>query len=210
MSVVAFVDCETTGLHADRHEVWEVGLITPRQILAEGTPLTTYARQQWLLPVERLADADPFALEIGRFHTRHPQGNALPYTPGERPEVTPLATFARQFAKATHGLHLAGAVVSFDEERLRRLLWSQGQTHGWHYHVVDVEALAAGYLAHNAAMHSGDPSGAAFAAVARPPWDSNKLSDALGIDPNDYDRHTALGDCEWAKAIYDAVMGNAE
>jgi oligoribonuclease (3'-5' exoribonuclease) len=26
---VCFVDCETTGLDPDRHEIWEVGLITP-------------------------------------------------------------------------------------------------------------------------------------------------------------------------------------
>ena len=28
-----------------------------------------------------------------------------------------------------------------------------------------------------------------------------------GVDPDDFDRHTALGDARWAKAIYEAVMG---
>ena len=36
---------------------------------------------------------------------------------------------------------------------------------------------------------------------------SNQLSLAVGVDPDDYDRHTALGDCRWAKAIYQAVIG---
>ncbi len=41
---------------------------------------------------------------------------------------------------------------------------------------------------------------------AIPPWDSNKLSLAVGVDPDDFDRHTALGDARWAKAIYERVI----
>lgn len=42
---------------------------------------------------------------------------------------------------------------------------------------------------------------------ARPPWKSDALSRAVGVDPEQFDRHTALGDAYWAKAIYEAVMG---
>ena len=42
---------------------------------------------------------------------------------------------------------------------------------------------------------------------ATPPWDSDALSRAVGVNPDDFDRHTALGDARWAKAMYEAVMG---
>lgn len=182
---ICFVDTETTGLHPDRHEIWEVGLITP-----DG------AEHEWLLPVHHLEDADPFALQIGGFHRRHPRGNACDWGfPGaafpEKPDVTPFNVFAREFARLTHGLHLAGAVVSFDEERLRRLLLAQGVQPGWHHRLFCVETLAAGRL------------------KSAPPWNSKELSRAVGVDPDDerfQPKHTALADARWAKAVYEAVM----
>lgn len=123
--------------------------------------------------------AHPIALEVGRFHERYAQ---------ERPPHRPEDVARDLHDLLGDGVHLAGSVVSFDEERLRRLLWRHGLSPQWHYHLVDVEALAAG--------KAGLP----------PPWDSEALSRALGIDPDAFDRHTALGDARWAKAVYDAVM----
>jgi hypothetical protein len=59
---VCWVDTETTGLHPWQHEIWEIGLILPGG-----------AEHRWFLPVD-LGQADPFALEIGRYHSRHPNG----------------------------------------------------------------------------------------------------------------------------------------
>ena len=53
---------------------------------------------------------------------------------------------------------------------------------------VDVEGLIAGHLG------------------IEPPWDSEKLSNLMCVDPDEFDRHTALGDAQWAKILYDAVM----
>lgn len=202
---VCWVDTETTGLDPVRHEVYEVGLITP-----DGT------EYEWWLPVD-CSKADPIALGIGRFHERHPYGNAYPYksglTKGGRLACTSPGDFAREFAKLTHGLHLAGAVISFDERRLWDLLRGQGVTPSWHYHIIDVEALAAGYIARlvksglvtrvrNRVEEMVDIS-------PLPPWDSTQLSLAVGVDPEKFDRHTALADAKWAKAIYESVMGSA-
>jgi hypothetical protein len=74
----------------------------------------------------------------------------------------------------------------------------------WHYHLIDVEALAAGWLA--AGIDPDDPP-APTQDSCQPPWNSNELSLAVGVDPEQYDRHTALGDARWARDIYDAVMG---
>jgi hypothetical protein len=68
---------------------------------------------------------------------------------------------------------------------------------------VDVEALAAGYIAEKSAPDEE------LRTVAVPPWDSTDLSRAVGVEPREFDRHTALGDAKWARAIYDAVLGDA-
>ncbi|HEV2071061.1 MAG TPA: hypothetical protein VGR26_14825 [Acidimicrobiales bacterium] len=126
---LAFVDTETTGLDPVRHQVWEVGLILRWE---NGDEL----ERSWQLPVD-LARADPMGLEVGRFHDRRlPAG-----------QWTGLRAFAHEFAILTLGARLVGAVISFDEERLRRLLRANGECPMWHYHLVDVEALAAGWLA---------------------------------------------------------------
>ena len=75
-----------------------------------------------------------------------------------------------------------------------------------HYRPVDVGALAFGHLAARAAAGAPVPE-----SVRHPrrgmPWSSDDLSRALGIDPDDFDRHTAMGDVRWVKAIYDIVTG---
>lgn len=170
---VVFIDCETTGLDPDRHEIWEVALIVGD------------AEFEWFLPVD-LGRADARALQIGRFHERYviEDNWSLPF-------------FAAQFAQLTRGKHLAGAVVSFDEERLRKLLQTNGACPEWHYHLIDVEALAVGHLY----AQGYDETNPALEL----PWDSEMLSRWVDVDPEQFDRHTALGDAQWAKAIYEAV-----
>lgn len=102
---VCFVDVETTGLHPDFHEIWEVGLITP-----EGY------EKEWQLPVD-LGRADSKALAIGRYHERKGRTRGF--------KVNDLRQFAAEFARETRGAHLAGACVAFDAERLAKLLLVQ-------------------------------------------------------------------------------------
>lgn len=174
LAPLAFVDTETTGLDPDRHEIWEVGLLL-ESINDDG--VREHQAYQWQLPVD-LGRADPVALRIGRFHERRRADDQL----------YPLTVFARDFAGMTRGCHLVGAVPSFDEERLRKLLRSNGACPEWHYHLVDVEALVAGKLG------------------IEPPWDSDELSRAVGVEPDEDARHTALGDARWAHALYRAVF----
>jgi hypothetical protein len=203
---VCFIDTETTGLDPDRHEIWEVAIILP-----DG------GEWDWQLPVD-LSRADPIALNIGGFHQRRWQSacrtDEQGFAKGNR---TSLVDFASDFANMTRGLHLAGAVVSFDSERLWKLLRKNGECPMWHYHIVDVEALAAGYISAKSEGEGWDgtkgtirverPDHTVNNIDGRPPWKSNDLSLAVGVDPGDFDRHTALGDARWAKAVYEAVMG---
>lgn len=201
----AFIDTETTGLHADRHEIWELAYIT---INPDGGR----SESQFLVSVDRLADADPIALGVGGFHDRHPQGNRYPKTKYRGQEVSDLsgrtdrwADIGRQVVSDLSGRILIGAVPSFDEERLRRKLWELGYSPDWHYQLVDVEALAAGRLTWRPPTDPGDASQPRR--IWTPPWDSDELSRAVGVNPARYERHTALGDCRWAQAIWCAVYG---
>lgn len=69
---LAFVDCETTGLDPDRHEVWEVALI----LRADAGETS----QVWQLPVD-LGRAEAKALEVGRFYEHYRTQS----TPGRAP-----------------------------------------------------------------------------------------------------------------------------
>lgn len=186
---VAFVDIETTDLDRDIREAWEVAIIT-----ANGDEAV------WHLPVD-LSKANPMSLSMNGFIERYNDwGTPRHEWPDVRAEV------ARDIATMTRGLHLIGACVSFDEVTLWKLLRDNGECPMWHYHQGDVENLAAGYLASGVAPQAS-PGVDYPPNLHRPPWDSKLLSLAVGVDPEKFDRHSALGDARWAKAIYEAVMG---
>lgn len=173
---LVFVDTETTGLDPDFHEIWEVSI---GYWQADGSQ--TF--KTWQFPIDQTL-ADPIALNIGHYWERR-VGPA---------ELAIFYQFADEFQTLTHGKHLVGAVVSFDEERLRRLMLREGRLPTWHYHVIDVEAMAVGYR-----QGVGDD--------IELPWNSNNLSRDMGVDPDSFDRHTAEGDVRWAIALFEACEG---
>lgn len=95
----------------------------------------------------------------------------------------------------TKGAIVLGSNPGFDIDHLAKLLRRNGIEPEWHYHPLDIPTLAMGYLA---------GQGQAPAQ----PWKSDLLSAAIGVSPDDYARHTAMGDVKWTMAQWDAVMGN--
>lgn len=190
MTALAFVDTETTGLDPDRHEVWEVALRLRVPPDADGKAPADVVRH-WFLPVD-LAVADPVALTIGGYYARFERPEPPAPRQGRRasqsvwPDEQILEDFAAEFARLTHGAHIVAACPSFDDGFLKRLLRRNGACPGWHYHLIDVEALAAGALG------------------LEPPWDSDHLNLLLGIDVEG--KHTAEGDVAWSVAMYDAAL----
>lgn len=195
MTRLAFIDTETTSLRPDRR-AWEIGLIVRDPFAGE---YDIEKEHRWFVAADDLdlGSADLMALKVGRFHERHP-GFSLRAAAAIPPVGSEIEILA-QVEELTRGAHLVGAVVSFDAEVLAARMRANGICPSWHYHLIDVEALAVGYLA---AMPTSP--------TMHPPWSSDDLTSMLGLDPvPDDERHTALGDARWARAIYDAVMGGA-
>jgi hypothetical protein len=184
---LCFLDTETDGVHPGR-KAWEIAMI-------RREPDGREREASFFVTID-LATADPFGLKVGGFYDRHPLGRRLSRGPGAAGSARQKAIkdAAYLVAEFTHGAHIVGAVPNFDTEVLAELLREVGFTPAWHYHLVDVENLAVGYLA--------STSGA-----MQPPWSSDEITTRLGLPPvPEEDRHTALGDARWAQSIYDRVM----
>lgn len=178
MSRLVFIDTETTSLRPKRR-AWEVGLIVRDD---DGDH-----EHHWFIDTAHLdlGNADPFALKVGGFYERHPQ------MVDPRNMVAAEWTMLEQVERLTRGALLVGAVPNFDAEVLAARMRYHDIAPSWHYHLIDVETLAAGAL------------------TIPPPWDFDKVLNAYGLTYDDAERHTALGDARMARDLYDAVMGEA-
>lgn len=201
---LAFIDCETTGLDPERHALWEIGLIT-----ATGS-------YRWVLELtsEELGQADSTSLAVGRYYERSTKAlmdyeerfknkfaSSLEYTTDNTPDSRRRAAqennVIRQRSRSSLAAfiaweigtsHLVGAVPSFDARFVGDFLRAHKFPPSWHYHLVDVETLAAGKL------------------CWEPPWKSKDLYAALGIDLSKFEEHTAFDDAALAEVVYRAVM----
>lgn len=195
MTALAFVDTETLGLDPDRHPIWEIAVIRATH---HHDDQTLDVEDRWSatiqLPDGALARADSYALKIGRFHDRY----------GGDQHIS-RETAAQMVEVYTRGRHMVGAVPSFDALRLDALLRTHDLCPMWHYHLIDVEALAAGYLARNAIGSVCEDPNDEARAISSPPWRSDDLTAELDVTVAEDLRHTALGDADWAMRTYAAV-----
>jgi len=169
---LAFVDVETTGLDERRHAIWEVAIITYDG--TERDPVENVWSAQLLLSATDVIDAQPDALRIGRYYTRsRPEGGCCP-----------RRAAAVIIAKLTEGRQLVGINPAFDAKFLTAMLRTEGITYAWNPFVIDVAAMVGGKLG-----------------LARP-WRSSDITAALGLDPANYNKHTALDDARLARDIY--------
>ena len=177
---IIFMDTETVGLHLAPDVIWEFAAVR-RESDGSETRLHLHIDHDQAaassLPAEFRTDYDK----------RWRAPNSMPRSVA--------AKCIRDFI-GTDRPHIVGAVPNFDTERLALLLADFDLTPPWHYHLIDVENLAVGYLA-------------ARGELMAPPWKSDELSRAIGVDPEKFERHTAMGDVSWVMAQYDAVMGGA-
>lgn len=91
---------------------------------------------------------------------------------------------AHRIEAVLEGMHVVCNVPIFDNKFLAKYFRSWQIEPNWHYHMPDVESMVAGRL------------------QIHPPWDSEELSKAIGVDVSKFQRHTALGDAHWTRAMY--------
>ena len=204
---IAFLDTETVTLETGPDVVWEIGLITRDP----GRPDTEWRFQ--LRP--NMKRADPESLRISGFEERYElagrRAQAVGWSPlnGGQPATMTYGALALSLHSLLSGRSVFGICPSFDTERLGLFLAKQwgggaGFREPWHYQPHDVEDEVAGYLR---ALHRSAPQptwGSEVFAVPRP---TELLCQAVGVDPADYELHTALGDARLARDLHDAVHG---
>lgn len=176
-TALVFLDTETLGLGID-DPIWEIAAIRRELDGSEERFHVHVAHRNGLL----LSPPDGFPAQFRTdFDARYDRLDGVPTL-----THTALRPLLRNLFRDRP--HVVGAVPNFDTERIAY----QFGVSGWHYHLIDVENLAVGYLA---AVGSFPP----------PPWNSDDLSRAVGVDPDRFRRHEAMADVEWARAIYDRI-----
>lgn len=182
MSGLVFLDTETTGLDERFEDVFEVGLIRE-----DGEEMVFRIEPRG----EVVRSMHAKAAEVNRYHERI----ADPEWRWHHPEKALHSLYDE-----LDGVHICGAVPDFDARHLTALYRRFAmEPPRWHYHLIDIEAMAVGWL------YGTDPP-----TVTDLPWDSDALSLACGVKPPaDDERHTALGDARWCKRLYEAITGDA-
>ena len=192
---VCFVDTETTSLQHDRN-IWEVAVIRRDDY---------YGTKELLLQVHDvdLTNANLKSLQIGRFYERHWASRSYPPSCFKN-DCRSESEVAHAVEHMLRGAHIVGAVPNFDTEALDAMFRRHRIISTWHYHLIDVENLAVGYikgLQKAGGLHKDYDT--------NPPWTSQELGEVLGVEPETtLERHTALGDARWAMRMYDKVMGD--
>lgn len=185
---VCFIDTEYTTLDPWRRRPWEVAIIRRDPGIADVE--TTF-----LISDVDLSDADPKSLEVGHFFERHP---AFGGVTAEDPLINYVTeTEAAEVVEAlTRGCHIVAAVPDPDVDILREMLRRHGLRWTGHYHLMDIENIAIGYL------KGLDPT-----FIPQLPLKSDDLSRLCGLEPPDDDtRHTAMGDARWVRDWWDAIF----
>lgn len=196
---LAFVDTETDSLLPDRR-AWDIAVVRREP---DGTESTLNV----IVADVDLTHADPKALSIGRFFERHPRfGGESARDAGALLLTEEQA--ALRVEEALRGAHIIGGVPNFDEHVLKNLLRRHKLPWSAHYHLGDFENMIVGYLA---GLARYAPEKLEGLESLLPPWRSEQLSRVLGVEPPGADqRHTALGDALWARAVFDRIVTESQ
>lgn len=171
-----FLDTECLGLDINA-PIWEVAAIR----VVDGAAAVQLDTLVYHEPGKWVATL-PTSFQVD-YRTR--------YSDTEADSKTNVITYIDAMAE---GVIVVGSNPQFDMQRIEKLADDIGfdGTIGWHYHPIDMPTMIHGYLCGKGVYPT-------------PPWKSDLLSQMVGVDPRDFNRHTALGDALWCKAMWNAV-----
>lgn len=173
---LVFLDTETCGLKLE-DPIWEVAAL---RLDLDGTMTMT----QFFVEHDR----DPVLSLPEPFRSDHDAR----FVPARAKTIDWAAAEVMEIFKPDgrgNKPHLVGANPAFDAYRIE----VQFGVSPWHYHIINVEDLALGYLT---AKGQHPPI----------PWSSDDLAERLNINTSRYARHTAMDDVLWVRDIFFAVM----
>lgn len=128
---IHFIDTETTGLVADRHELLEVAVVT-EEVNPSNPKLPGRIVREWCRKVkpQNLAEAEPKALEVNG------------YNDTDWKNASPFADLARELLGLLQDGTIVGHNVKFDVGFLEASFRRAGITPKIGYHHIDTVALA--------------------------------------------------------------------
>jgi DNA polymerase III alpha subunit (gram-positive type) len=172
-----FLDLETTGLEAGFDDITEFGWI-----LDDGTERQFF--------VEHFRQPSAWVLEKTDYRTRVLPAPKWPL----RHVLAALAGDCEHLAAGGGAVYVVGACPAFDDRFLRHAYstaFAVPRDAPYNYHVIDIEAVAMGFLGHDA------------------PCKLSELREALGISGENPAKHTALADAAEVKLIWDTLRARA-
>lgn len=127
----AFIDTETTGLDAERHELIEVAGIVVQIIDPKNVETYKVVNEfEYKIKPERIGDADPVALKINK------------YDPSNWGDAVSLKEAMTEISIKTEGAVLVAHNVAFDSMFLERAFRLTGVLNKMHYHRLDTISMA--------------------------------------------------------------------
>ncbi len=129
---LAFIDVETTGLDADKHEVIEIGCVLVSQDWTDGAKPAFESIEEFELKIkpERIEDADKVALRVNGYD---PSAWVFAYNLKEAMQI---------FSKKTEGAIMVGHNVCFDYGFIDKAFKITGIENKMHYHKLDTISIA--------------------------------------------------------------------
>lgn len=168
---VVFLDIETTGLDVEKDQITEIAWIT-----------YDYGQRVQLVQHDRLPN--DWVLRHTDYLTR-----IAPVTKEPLDQVLSWLRYDIERVSTTEPVYLVGACPAFDDRFLRKA-YGEGKV-PYHYHVIDIEAMAMGSLGLDFSPSLKD------------------LRGLLGIEGQNEAPHHALADALEVKVIYEAITARS-
>lgn len=130
--LLAFLDVETTGLDADKHEIIQLGCVIAKQTsrVGKGPEISVVEEFELKVAPTRLQDAEPDALRVNGFNEM------------EWVFAVDLKNAMEHLAKKAKGAIMVAHNLTFDDAFIQKAFKSTGVENTLHFQKLDTLSLA--------------------------------------------------------------------